>query len=434
MNTYTPNRAWHVSSIIILALCLATFWSNGQAQTSDSSSSAASAVGLPPGVDNLVKLTKAGLSEDIILTQVKGIGSVQLTTDQILYLNSVGVSQNVIKALLQNAPAAAATPVQEATQSSGYPGAVSNAAPVQTPANYQGSSGTPLPIVPAQPNLDYFQAQLAPYGNWLQVPGYGWAWNPGVAAADPSWRPYADEGQWAYTDAGLYWQSNYPWGDIAFHYGRWAYNGGYGGWLWIPAYDWAPAWVAWRHAEAYGYTGWAPLPPEAIYVAGIGLTFNGVLAADIDFGMPADAFVFVGYDHFWDHGYRGYFLDRYRVRDFYGRSFVRNGYRFENGRFRVEGMGRDRLGAMTHRDVRAIDARDLRGREEKSHFESRRTDPAVRNGSRPDYKVGNLRGQPTAGYGRQPVPQARPGGARPVGAKPAAAPSSKKQPDDKKKN
>ena len=26
--------------------------------------------------------------------------------------------------------------------------------------------------------------------------------------------------------------------------------------------------------------------------------------------MPAEAFVFVGYDHFWEHDYRGYFVPR----------------------------------------------------------------------------------------------------------------------------
>ena len=126
------------------------------------------------------------------------------------------------------------------------------------------ASGT-APVASAGPTspatFDYFHDQLAPYGNWVQVPQYGWAWNPAVAVTDPSWRPYADQGQWVYTDTGLYWQSAYPWGDIAFHYGRWAYETGYG-WLWVPAYDWAPSWVAWRHAEADGYVGWAPCRPR----------------------------------------------------------------------------------------------------------------------------------------------------------------------------
>src|SRR5262249_49228579 len=31
-------------------------------------------------------------------------------------------------------------------------------------------------------------------------------------------------------------------------------------WVWVPAVQWAPAWVTWR--EGGGYIGWAPLPPE----------------------------------------------------------------------------------------------------------------------------------------------------------------------------
>ena len=79
-------------------------------------------------------------------------------------------------------------------------------------------------------------------------------------------------------------------------------------WAWAPAYDWAPAWVAWRYADADGYMGWAPLPWEARYEVGVGLTFRGGLALDIDFGLGMDAFVFVGRDHFWEHDYRGYMV------------------------------------------------------------------------------------------------------------------------------
>ena len=68
--------------------------------------SQAAAMNLPPGASDVLKLSKAGLSEEIILGQVKGMGPVSLTTDQIIYLSSNGVSQNVIKALIQNAPAA----------------------------------------------------------------------------------------------------------------------------------------------------------------------------------------------------------------------------------------------------------------------------------------------------------------------------------------
>src|ERR1700752_3123438 len=58
-------------------------------------------VALPPGVQDVVKLTQAGVSEDIIVTQVKNAGAMyNLSADQIVYLSKAGVSQNVIKLLM----------------------------------------------------------------------------------------------------------------------------------------------------------------------------------------------------------------------------------------------------------------------------------------------------------------------------------------------
>jgi len=165
---------------------------------------------------------------------------------------------------------------------------------------------------------------------------------------DPYWRPYCDQGHWVYTAEGWLWQSDYPWGDIPFHYGRWSRDAL--GWVWVPGYDWAPAWVCWRHAE--GYCGWAPLPPGAVFRAGVGLWFNGRLAVDVDFGLGAAMFTFVPYDRFWEHNLHAYFVPHERVQLFFGRSVIMNGYRLDHGRFVVEGLGRERVASLTRRDVR----------------------------------------------------------------------------------
>src|ERR1700720_2704615 len=56
---------------------------------------------LPPGGRDVAKLTKAGLSEDVILSKVKATAaSYNLTTDQIIYLSQQGVPQTVISALI----------------------------------------------------------------------------------------------------------------------------------------------------------------------------------------------------------------------------------------------------------------------------------------------------------------------------------------------
>lgn len=238
------------------------------------------------------------------------------------------------------------------------------------------------PAVPATPNLDYFQAQLAPYGSWVTLPGYGPCWQP--AALDVGWRPYYDGGHWEYTDAGWYWASDYPWGDIAFHYGRWAYTPT--GWVWVPGYDYAPAWVFWRHADADGYVGWAPLPFGAVLVGG-GWVFNGVhVGVDFDFGLGVNFFTFVGYDHFWEHDFRAFIVPRDRVALIFRHSLIENHFRRdEHGRFIDAGMPRDRMAALTHHDIRPVALHDLRERDEHRNALARRDDiHNFRPGSRPN--------------------------------------------------
>ena len=54
-------------------------------------------------------------------------------------------------------------------------------------------------------SVDYFYDNLSG-GNWIDVEGYGYGWQPDVAVNDQNWRPYAD-GYWAYTDDGWTWIS-----------------------------------------------------------------------------------------------------------------------------------------------------------------------------------------------------------------------------------
>jgi len=227
--------------------------------------------------------------------------------------------------------------------------------------------GAAPPSAEPQVSLEYFHAQLAPYGTWVEVPGYGLCWRPDSAMrANPDWRPYYDMGQWVQTDNGLFWQSEYTWGDIPFHYGRWVMVPGRG-WFWAPDLEWGPAWVFWRHAEADGAIGWAPLPVGAVFVGGA-FMYHGVrVGVDFDFGLGEGAFVFVGYDHFHEGFFRmrgrewAWHIGGDRFHAFYGRSVLRNEFRRdEHGRFVNEGIGHDRM------------ARATRGRVEQAHFEERR--------------------------------------------------------------
>ncbi len=117
-------------------------------------------------------------------------------------------------------------------------------------------------------SFDLFYSSLGPYGNWISVEGGVYAWQP--AGVEQGWRPYYD-GHWIWTDDGWYWDSDEPWAWATYHYGRW-YDDDYYGWVWIPGYDWAPAWVEWRFGG--GAMGWAPLGPYALFSIGWGIHYT----------------------------------------------------------------------------------------------------------------------------------------------------------------
>jgi hypothetical protein len=104
-------------------------------------------------------------------------------------------------------------------------------------------------------SFETFEENLAPHGEWVSVSSYGRVWRPRHVRT--GWRPYYD-GSWQWTDEGWLWVSAEPWGWATYHYGRWAYDSFYG-WVWVPGYQWAPAWVSWRIGA--DFIGWAPLGP-----------------------------------------------------------------------------------------------------------------------------------------------------------------------------
>lgn len=117
-------------------------------------------------------------------------------------------------------------------------------------------------------SFSIFYDGLSPHGDWISVGGGVYGWRPvGISAG---WRPYTI-GRWCWTDDGWYWTSEEPWSWAAYHYGRWTYDDYYG-WIWIPGYDWAPAWVEWRYGG--DYVGWAPLSPYAVFSASWGIHYR----------------------------------------------------------------------------------------------------------------------------------------------------------------
>src|SRR6185503_7420061 len=151
---------------------------------------------------------------------------------------------------------------------------------------------TPMPPPPPGPppapsrgyDIGLFYDDLDPYGSWFELAPYGYVWAPASVGRD--WRPYT-VGRWVYSDYGWTWVSDEDFGWAVFHYGRWVRDHRHG-WVWIPGTQWGPAWVAWRNGG--GYSGWAPLPPEARWRVGVGLDLGGV---DLDVVISSDAWCFV---------------------------------------------------------------------------------------------------------------------------------------------
>ena len=161
---------------------------------------------------------------------------------------------------------------------------------------------SPPPAAPAPPpgaQDQPFYPDLSPYGDWVYVSGPGWVWSPYNMPAD--WRPY-QLGHWVLTDYGWTWASDEEFGWAVYHYGRWHNDGAYG-WVWVPGTEWGPAWVAWH--EGGGYVGWAPLPWQVSWQAGVGLDWSGV---NVNVVLGPSAWYFVPARAMIDPGCRRYIV------------------------------------------------------------------------------------------------------------------------------
>jgi len=120
------------------------------------------------------------------------------------------------------------------------------------------NQGAPAPYSNNVSDLLYGFMDLASYGDWVSVPGYGYGWTP---YANMNWSPFT-AGRWCwYPSFGYTWISTEPWGWLPYHYGNWIYEPGYG-WVWIPNTfsGWSPAVVSWYRGP--GWVGWAPMSPR----------------------------------------------------------------------------------------------------------------------------------------------------------------------------
>jgi hypothetical protein len=348
---------------------------------------------LAPSVKEVVKMAESGVGEEILVAYIEqSTDAFPLTAPEVVYLNDLGIPSSVISTMIRHqaalsatagepgaTPEAANAAAAELTATAALapsapppPQTASAEATVQTVTNYVTSPAPPAPEAatttavvtpPAAVNYTYIYETLSPYGSWVEVAPYGWCWRPTVVCVDPYWRPYHTRGRWLYTDCGWYWNSDYSWGWLPFHYGRW-YSSGPWGWVWVPGTTWGGAWVSWRYSS--GYCGWAPLPPEARYVSGAGFYYRGGrVGIGFEFGLGADYYTFLPSHHFLHHSPGAYYVYGARGRPIYNRSTVVNNYiRGNNNNVVINvGMGTKPIESATRRGVAQTRVRELRPHE-----------------------------------------------------------------------
>ena len=313
---------------------------------------------ISPGAAEVIRLAQSGVSEDVIKAYIENsTGAFDLSADHILYLRDLGISSDLITDMLNrdkflrtqstpSSPPAAAQPAAE-VQAAPEP-----TVPVEAPLTPQSTEVT---TPPAQAN--YFYSDLAPYGTWVDLAGYGWCWQPTVVVINHGWSPYCHGGHWLYTDCGWYWRSDYSWGWAPFHYGRWYMHPGCG-WVWMPGAVWAPAWVCWR---SYGtYCGWAPLPPHAVFQAGVGWSYNGVhVSASFDFGLHANQFTFIGVKDFNERDLSHHRLEPTQVTKIYNNTTIINNYTVNKTTIINNGIAVERVSAAARTPIQRATVRDL---------------------------------------------------------------------------
>ncbi len=325
---------------------------------------------LPGPAQEVVRLAQTSVDPTVTISYIESLQQpFTLNADQIIYLSDLGLGNPVINALVKKAnstatpstaiqnvvintaaeptppapaTAAAANPAPETAAPGannvlltnylpstaggapiGIPGAPLAAAPApvygQPQPGPEAVVAQPAPVIVNQPvSTTVFYESLSPYGNWVRVEPYGWCWQPTIVSVSPSWRPYCDGGQWAWTDHGWYWHSTYSWGWAPFHYGRWHRSASIG-WVWAPGCDWGPAWVSWRYNDAH--CGWAPLPPECHWSAGVGFSWtSGGTRVSVGFGIVDDCWYATSWNRFCDPGLPRWCLDRREVPRFVNNS------------------------------------------------------------------------------------------------------------------
>jgi hypothetical protein len=325
---------------------------------------------LNSALEDVVKLLKAGVEEAVLLQHITrsqeffGVGS-----DEIIFLTDLGASTSVINAMIERDQQLRSTPPPSSAPQTGEPWPpAGTVATVPAPQNVVSNpeAATLTAAAPATAvTVEYFHHYLAPYGTWVDIPGYCMCWQPAVSVSYPGWMPYRDRGRWLYTDCGWYWYSDYTWGWAAFHYGRWIYHSNWG-WCWAPGTIWGPSWVSWRYADPY--CGWAPLPPSS----GSGF----YLSVGISWGIPAWCYTYVPSQSICVPEPRHCAVPHTQAREIHYRAAPRNHYTVgRNHVIENRGIPPEELSRDPGKDIRRAEIQ-LHPERAPDHARNERLDPA----------------------------------------------------------
>lgn len=156
--------------------------------------------------------------------------------------------------------------------------------------------------------IDLLYERVRPQGEFVEIRGLGRAWKP--VEVDADWRPYTD-GRWIFNErVGWYFESDEPWAEITYHYGRW-FDDPDEGWVWFAGVEWAPAWVEWRRSRSH--VGWRPLPPRNLPRAVRNMRSRQVISIE-------EEWVFVPADRITEDRLVTVIVDRPRVRTVYAEA------------------------------------------------------------------------------------------------------------------
>jgi hypothetical protein len=320
----------------------------------------------------VVKLANAGLDQSVMLAFVtNSTHTFNLGAEDIVYLNDIGVPSTVVTSMIQRDQelrTAGAAFVGSAPATLDPTGGVTPQTLVPPP--YEPM---PQPVAPpsmetadavpeAPPGADEssdasFYDSLSPYGNWTDLQGYGWCWQPTVVVVNPYWQPYYNCGHWVYSNCGWYWCSSYSWGWAPFHYGRW-FRHHHLGWCWMPDKVWGPSWVSWRYGDHY--CGWAPLPPGSHFSAAVGLTYHGQHVREYeDCGQGATNYRFVTWDHLQDRQLSDHRLPANQAAWAYNNSTPRTRISGDGHSIVNNGLSASRVTVATGKPVMMVSLRDL---------------------------------------------------------------------------